>query len=62
MKATHAKSPIVDGYTLCHVTHDRDGPAKMAKPGERVNCPSCRVVVHFCRTFNEQYREVTDGR
>lgn len=54
----HAQSPVIDGvYTLCHVTHEPDDtPVKTAAVGERVNCPNCRVVINYCRTFGEMYR------
>jgi hypothetical protein len=55
MRPTHARSPVIDAYTLCHVTHDGGKPARMAKAGERVNCPNCRVVVNFCKTIKERY-------
>lgn len=51
----HAPSPIVDAYSLCHVTHEEDKPVKFAKPGERVNCPSCRTVINFCKTVGRTY-------
>jgi hypothetical protein len=46
---------MVDGYTLCHVTHDGDKPARMVKPLERVNCPSCRVIVNLVRQGFDGY-------
>lgn len=51
----HIPSPMVDGYTLCHVTHDGDKPARMVKPLERVNCPSCRVIVNLVRQGFDGY-------
>lgn len=51
----HAESPLVSGYTLCHITHDGNRVARIAKDGGRVNCPNCRVIVNYCQSFGEGY-------
>ena len=54
--AVHAASPLVAGYTLCHITHEGNRVARLARDGARINCPNCRIVVNYCRSFGEQYR------
>lgn len=51
----HAQSPVLARYSLCHITHEDRMRARFAKPFERVNCPDCRVIINFCRTFSPKY-------
>lgn len=54
--AIRAESPLVSGYTLCHITHEGNRIARFAKDGGRINCPNCRIMVNYCRSFDAQYR------
>lgn len=49
--ARHAGHPTVLNYSLCAITHEANDPVTIAKPGQTVNCPDCRVVINFCRQF-----------
>jgi hypothetical protein len=50
----HAPHPTIERYSLCGVTHEGNEtlPVNLAKPRQHVNCPSCRVVINFCKTFD----------
>lgn len=50
-RARHAGHPTILNYSLCAITHEAENPVRLAKPGETVNCPDCRVVINFCRVF-----------
>lgn len=57
----HARNPMVDGYSLCAITHVGNKPATFAKAREHVNCPSCRVVINFCKDVGARYRMPNDA-
>lgn len=57
----HARNPMVEGYSLCAITHEGDNPATFAKAKENVNCPSCRVVINFCRNVGARYMMPRDA-
>lgn len=47
----HGAHPTVERYSLCAITHEGDTPVKLAGPGERINCPNCRVVINACHVM-----------
>jgi hypothetical protein len=57
----HAQSPLLDAYSLCHVTHEGDAPVTFAASGQSVNCPSCRIVINFCRSVRKGYAMPYNG-